>query len=104
MNSSELVKQIETKGSFLCVGLDTDLSLIPKSFLSEADPVFAFNKAVIDATEKYAVAYKPHIAFYEAMGPSGWESLQKTMDYIPKEIFLKPSLKKILDIFVCNFQ
>ena len=94
MNSSELVKQIETKGSFLCVGLDTDPTLIPTSFLKEADPIFAFNKAVIDATEKYAVAYKPNIAFYEAMGPKGWESLQKTMDYIPKDIFTIADAKR----------
>jgi orotidine-5'-phosphate decarboxylase len=94
MNSSELVKQIETKGSFLCVGLDTDPALIPKSFLSEADPVFVFNKAVIDATEKYAVAYKPNIAFYEALGPKGWESLQKTMDYMPKDVFTIADAKR----------
>lgn len=94
MNSSELVKQIETKGSFLCVGLDTDPTLIPTSFLKEADPIFAFNKAVIDATEKYAVAYKPNIAFYEALGPKGWESLQKTMDYIPKDIFTIADAKR----------
>jgi orotidine-5'-phosphate decarboxylase len=94
MNSNELVRQIESKGSFLCVGLDTDLTLIPKSFLKESDPVFAFNKAVIDATEKYTVAYKPNIAFYEAMGPKGWESLQKTMDYIPQEIFTIADAKR----------
>ncbi len=94
MNSIELVRQIESKGSFLCVGLDTDLTLIPKSFLKESDPVFAFNTAVIDATEKYAVAYKPNIAFYEAMGPKGWESLQKTMDYIPQEIFTIADAKR----------
>ena len=94
MNSIELVRQIESKGSFLCVGLDTDLTLIPKSFLKESDPVFAFNKAVIDATEKYAVAYKPNIAFYEAMGSKGWESLQKTMDYIPQEIFTIADAKR----------
>ena len=94
MNSIELVRQIESKASFLCVGLDTDLTLIPKSFLKESDPVFAFNKAVIDATEKYAVAYKPNIAFYEAMGPKGWESLQKTMDYIPQEIFTIADAKR----------
>ena len=68
--------------------------MIPKSFLKESDPVFAFNKAVIDATEKYAVAYKPNIAFYEAMGPKGWESLQKTMDYIPQEIFTIADAKR----------
>jgi orotidine-5'-phosphate decarboxylase len=87
MNSAELIKQIEQKRSFLCVGLDTDISLIPSRFKTEKDPIFAFNKAVIDATLPYAVAYKPNIAFYEALGPAGWESLQKTMDYMPKDVF-----------------
>ncbi len=94
MNSAELVHQIEQKESFLCVGLDTDLDLIPSKYKSEQDPIFTFNKAVIDATERYAVAYKPNIAFYEAMGPRGWESLQKTMDYIPKNIFTISDAKR----------
>ena len=87
MNSAELIKQIEQKRSFLCVGLDTDISLIPSKFKTEKDPIFAFNKAVIDATLPYTVAYKPNIAFYEALGPAGWESLQKTMEYMPKDVF-----------------
>ena len=87
MNSAELIKQIEQKRSFLCVGLDTDIKLIPSRFKTEKDPIFAFNKAVIDATLPYTVAYKPNIAFYEALGPAGWESLQKTMEYMPKEVF-----------------
>ena len=87
MNSAELIKQIEQKRSFLCVGLDTDTKLIPSRFRTEKDPIFAFNKAVIDATLPYTVAYKPNIAFYEALGPAGWESLQKTMEYMPKEVF-----------------
>ena len=87
MNSAELIKQIEQKRSFLCVGLDTDIKLIPSRFNTEKDPIFAFNKAVIDATLPYTVAYKPNIAFYEALGPAGWESLQKTMEYMPKEVF-----------------
>ncbi|MHA8066471.1 orotidine-5'-phosphate decarboxylase [Aquirufa sp. ROCK2-A2] len=94
MNSSELVKQIELKRSYLCVGLDTDLALIPQRFKSEVDPIFAFNKAVIDATIPYCVSYKPNIAFYEAMGPRGWESLQKTMDYIPKDVFTIADAKR----------
>ncbi|MFM6948178.1 MAG: orotidine-5'-phosphate decarboxylase [Aquirufa sp.] len=94
MNSSELVKQIESKKSYLCVGLDTDLALIPSRFKRESDPVFAFNKAVIDATLPYCVSYKPNIAFYEAMGPRGWESLQKTMDYMPKEVFTIADAKR----------
>ena len=87
MNSAELIKQIEQKRSFLCVGLDTDIKLIPSRFKTEKDPIFAFNKAVIDATLPYTVAFKPNIAFYEALGPAGWESLQKTMEYMPKEVF-----------------
>ena len=87
MNSAELIKQIEQKRSFLCVGLDTDITLIPSRFKTEKDPIFAFNKAVIDATLPYCVAYKPNIAFYEALGPAGWESLQKTMEYMPKDVF-----------------
>jgi orotidine-5'-phosphate decarboxylase len=87
MNSTELIKQIEQKRSFLCVGLDTDITLIPSRFKTEKDPIFAFNKAVIDATLPYCVAYKPNIAFYEALGPAGWESLQKTMEYMPKDVF-----------------
>ncbi|MFL0162738.1 orotidine-5'-phosphate decarboxylase [Aquirufa salirivi] len=94
MNSSELVKQIEQKRSFLCVGLDSDLNLIPRKFRTEKDPIFVFNQAVIDATHSYAVAYKPNIAFYEAMGPRGWESLQKTMEYIPKDIFTIADAKR----------
>ena len=94
MNSIQLVQQIESKGSFLCVGLDSDPRLIPSIFNKEPDPIFAFNQAVIDATEKYAVAYKPNIAFYEALGPKGWESLQKTMEYIPKNVFTIADAKR----------
>jgi len=94
MNSSELVKQIEYKKSYLCVGLDTDMALIPDRFKKEVDPIFTFNKAVIDATLPYCVAYKPNIAFYEAMGPKGWESLQKTMDYLPKDVFTIADAKR----------
>ncbi|RXK52458.1 orotidine-5'-phosphate decarboxylase [Aquirufa rosea] len=94
MNSIELVKQIENKRSFLCVGLDTDIDLIPSKFRLEKDPIFTFNKAVIDATHAYAVAYKPNIAFYEAMGPQGWESLQKTMEYVPKDVFTIADAKR----------
>lgn len=94
MTLQELVQHILSKKSYLCVGLDTDPTLIPSSFKSEKDPVFAFNKAVIDATADYAVAYKPNIAFYEALGPKGWESLQKTLEYIPKEIFTIADAKR----------
>jgi orotidine-5'-phosphate decarboxylase len=82
MTRQELVAQIRTKQSFLCVGLDTDISKIPDHLLQEEDPVFAFNKAIIDATKDYCVAYKPNVAFYECLGPQGWESLRKTIDYI----------------------
>lgn len=94
MTLKELVHQILTKKSYLCVGLDTDPTLIPSSFKNEKDPIFAFNKAVIDATADYAVAYKPNIAFYEALGPKGWESLQKTVEYIPNEIFTISDAKR----------
>jgi orotidine-5'-phosphate decarboxylase len=87
MTQKELFAEILNKKSYLCVGLDTDLSKIPMHLLKEKDPIFAFNKQIIDATEKYAVAFKPNIAFYEALGPKGWESLQKTLEYIPQNCF-----------------
>lgn len=79
---TELVEQIRSKQSFLCIGLDTDLDKIPKHLLAEKDPIFEFNKAIIDATHHLAVAYKPNTAFYEAMGTKGWVVLEKTIDYI----------------------
>ncbi|MEN7546832.1 orotidine-5'-phosphate decarboxylase [Rapidithrix thailandica] len=94
MNKQALVEQIKKKQSYLCVGLDTDLTKIPTHLLKEEDPVFAFNKQIIDATAEYCVAYKPNIAFYEAMGPRGWDSLQKTLEYIPKEIFTIADAKR----------
>lgn len=94
MNKQELVNQIRQKKSYLCVGLDTDIKKIPSFLLKEKDPVFEFNKRIIDATHKYAVAYKPNIAFYEAMGAKGWESLEKTLDYIPKDIFTIADAKR----------
>ena len=87
MNKAQLVEEIKQKQSFLCVGLDTDPERIPAIFKNDADPIFAFNKAIIDATKDLAVSYKPNIAFYEALGPKGWESLQKTIDYLPNNIF-----------------
>ena len=80
MKTAFLEQQIREKKSFLCVGLDTDLEKIPPHLLEEEDPIFAFNKGIIDATRDYAVAYKPNIAFYEAYGIKGWQSLQKTID------------------------
>ena len=82
MTRKQLIEQIRKKQSFLCVGLDTNLEKIPKHLLSESDPVFAFNKAIIDATKDYAIAYKPNLAFYESMGISGLLSLKKTMEYL----------------------
>lgn len=94
MTRHELIEQIRIKRSFLCVGLDTDLSKIPAHLLETEDPIFEFNKAIIDATKDFAVAYKPNIAFYECYGPKGWESLQKTIDYIPKDIFTIADAKR----------
>lgn len=94
MTKAELIKQIKLKKSFLCVGLDTDLTKIPKHLLETEDPIFEFNKAIIDATKDFAVAYKPNTAFYECHGPSGWESLKKTLDYIPKNIFTIADAKR----------
>ena len=94
MNRESLFFQIKKKKSYLCVGLDTDLEKIPKHLLTHSDPVFEFNKQIIDATHEFCVAYKPNIAFYEALGPKGWESLQKTIDYIPKDIFTIADAKR----------
>jgi len=82
MKIEDLIAQIHQKKSFLCVGLDTDLDKIPEHLLKEGDPIFAFNKAIIDATHPYCVAYKPNIAFYEAYGLQGWKSLERTMEYL----------------------
>lgn len=94
MNYQELVSQIKKKKSFLCVGLDTDLNKIPPHLLETEDPVFEFNKAIIDATKEYCVAYKPNIAFYEMLGASGWKSLQKTIEYIPTTHFTIADAKR----------
>lgn len=94
MTREELIKQIKEKRSFLCVGLDTDLTKIPAHLLDSEDPQFEFNKAIIDATKDYCVAYKPNVAFYECHGPKGWESLKKTLDYIPKSIFTIADAKR----------
>ena len=94
MKYTALSEQIFKKQSYLCVGLDTDPRKLPPHLLTESDPVFAFNKAIIDATADVAVAYKPNIAFYEAQGPKGWESLQKTLDYIPDNCFTIADAKR----------
>lgn len=82
MNRKQLIQNIKDKKSFLCIGLDSAISKIPPHLLKEEDPVFAFNKAIIDATHDLAVAYKPNLAFYESRGIKGMESLHKTMEYL----------------------
>ena len=82
MEIQKLIQQIEKKKSMLCVGLDVDLEKIPKHLLNCEDPIFEFNKTIIDATQEFCVAYKPNIAFYEAYGLKGWEALKKTIDYL----------------------
>jgi orotidine-5'-phosphate decarboxylase len=97
MTKNQLVSQIRKKKSFLCIGLDVDLDKIPKHLLTLEDPIFEFNKAIIDATHHLAVAYKPNIAFYEAYGLKGWQSLQKTIDYLNQnysEIFTIADAKR----------
>lgn len=97
MNHQQLFEQIQKKRSFLCVGLDTDILLIPEYLIHTTDPVFSFNKEIIDATAKYTVAYKPNLAFYESLGSEGWESLEKTVNYVRSnypEIFLIADAKR----------
>lgn len=94
MNRAQLVSEIKKKNSFLCVGLDTDLNKIPTFLKDFDDPIFEFNKRIIDATKDLCVAYKPNIAFYESLGPRGWESLEKTINYIPENIFTIADAKR----------
>lgn len=97
MNQQQLFEQIQKKRSFLCVGLDTDIKKIPEYLLETSDPVFSFNKEIIDATAEFTVAYKPNLAFYESLGSKGWESLEKTVMYIRskhKNIFLIADAKR----------
>lgn len=94
MNRAALIAQIRRKKSFLCVGLDTEWSKIPAHLLETEDPIFEFNKAIIDATRDLCVAYKPNLAFYEAHGPQGWQSLQKTITYIGEEHFTIADAKR----------
>lgn len=92
--ADSLFESILERRSYLCVGLDTDPARIPQHLLEEEDPVFAFNKAIIDSTKDLCVAYKPNIAFYEALGPEGWKSLQRTIDYIPETHFTIADAKR----------
>ncbi|WP_421920723.1 orotidine-5'-phosphate decarboxylase [Marinifilum sp.] len=97
MNYRALFEQIKKKKSFLCVGLDSDIKKIPAHLLGLEDPVFEFNKAIVDATAEYTVAYKPNIAFYECRGAQGWISLEKTVNYIKEnypDIFLIADAKR----------
>ena len=97
MTIDTIFNNIRDKQSFLCVGLDPDLSKFPDSVLETDDPVYEFNKKIVDATHEFAVAYKPNIAFYESLGSSGWWSLEKTIEYIRKkhpEIFLIADAKR----------
>src|SRR6185295_17438754 len=87
MTRHQLVEQIYKKRSYLCVGLDTDITKIPKHLLSEPDPVFSFNKSIIDATKDLCVSYKINTAFYEALGLKGWDAMEKTVNYIPSTHF-----------------
>ena len=84
MIKEQIINQIKKKRSFLCVGLDSDIDRIPLFLKNEKDPIFEFNRRIIDATKDFCVAYKPNLAFYEAMGPKGWEALEKTMAYIAR--------------------
>ncbi|HYH56918.1 MAG TPA: orotidine-5'-phosphate decarboxylase [Anseongella sp.] len=94
MTRDELFEQIQKKRSFLCVGLDTDINKVPTHLLKEEDPVFEFNKQIIDATSDLCIAYKPNTAFYECRGAAGWESLRKTLEYIPPGIFTIADAKR----------
>ncbi len=97
MNRLELFQLIQKKKSFLCIGLDTDIKKIPKHLLDNDDPVFEFNKQIINATHQAAVAYKPNLAFYESLGSKGWDSLEKTVNYIrsiTSDIFIIADAKR----------
>ncbi|MFD2248082.1 orotidine-5'-phosphate decarboxylase [Pontibacter ruber] len=94
MTREQLFEQILKKKSYLCIGLDTDPKKLPEHLLDAEDPVYEFNRQIIDATADLCVAYKPNIAFYEAQGPKGWVSLEKTLQHIPDEIFTIADAKR----------
>ncbi len=97
MNREQLFQIIQKKKSFLCIGLDTDIKKIPKHLLTTDDPIFEFNKQIIDATHEVAAAYKPNLAFYESLGSKGWDSLEKTVNYIrstTSDIFIIADAKR----------
>ena len=97
MNKQQLIEQIQKKKSFLCVGLDTDINKIPQDLLAMEDPIFEFNKQIITKTAEFAVAYKPNTAFYEVYGAKGWQSLERTIQYIKNnypDIFIIADAKR----------
>jgi orotidine-5'-phosphate decarboxylase len=94
MTKSELISSIFSKKSYLCVGLDPDMDRLPKCVLNYDDPVFEFNRAIIEATKDFCIAYKPNLAFYEALGTKGWESLEKTMQVMPEDKFTIADAKR----------
>ena len=94
MTSKQLFEQIKKKKSYLCIGLDTDISKIPVHLHKYDDPVFEFNRQIIEATKDFCIAYKPNLAFYESTGPTGLISLEKTLAHIPKEIFTIADAKR----------
>jgi orotidine-5'-phosphate decarboxylase len=94
MTRDQLISEIKSKGTYLCVGLDSDIEKIPPHLLSKPDPQFSFNKQIIDATADHCVAYKINTAFYESQGPRGWESMQKTIQYIPSTHFTIADAKR----------
>ena len=94
MKKRQLFDHIKSKKSFLCVGLDPDIEKIPKHLLETEDPIFEFNKAIVDATLPYAIAYKPNVAFYESLGIYGWQALKKTIEYIPQGVFTIADAKR----------
>lgn len=94
MTRKELIDQIKLKSSYLCIGLDTDINKIPKHLLNLSDPVFAFNKEIIDATKDLCVSYKLNLAFYESLGSKGWQSLERTVDYLPNDCFIIADAKR----------
>lgn len=94
MKKHEIVEQIKAKSSFLCVGLDSELGKIPAHLLSDPDPLFSFNKAIIEATAPYCVSYKLNLAFYEQYGVKGWQSMEKTLEIIPKNCFVIADAKR----------
>ncbi len=94
MTRKQLIEQIQLKKSYLCVGLDTDITKIPEHLQSHPDAIFQFNKQIIDATHDLCVAYKINTAFYEAMGVKGWQAMEKTVNYIPKDQFIIADAKR----------